>query len=191
MSDAVCHWYEVTCPCQVTGSTAYLEVRPGLVPPLRWSKLSVRDVTIDGVRVTAADIDRIPSGNIRVSRADFAVLWAEAEHRMAADYSDWYTAGVVMTCRWMATATILDARRARPARSPVMGESARAFEELIAKELFEAHRLSLRRPVPEWLADRPRWLDAVIATLEWAWSGTGGPPMAIPAVRPSDHRRCC
>jgi len=133
------------------------------------------------VRVTAADVERIPAGNLRVSRAEFVALWVAAERRVDEDYSDWYAAGVAMTCRWMATVTVFHLRQVRPARAPVTGETARAYEELIAKELFAAHRLSLRQPVPEWLRGRPRWLDAVIATLEWAWSRSGVAPMVSSA----------
>jgi hypothetical protein len=146
--------------------------------------LSVRRVTIDDVDVTAADIAKIPAGNLRVARDDFAALWTAAErhleqqNRRKAD--DWYSAGVVMTCRWLATATVRPkAGPARPARSPVTERTARAYEELIAAEVVAAHKLALRRPVPSWLVKRPGWLDAVIATLDWAWSRTAGCPMDL------------
>lgn len=104
-------------------------------------------------------------------------MWVDAECQSDADFSDWYAAGVAMTCRWMATATVFELGRAQPAMAPVTHQRARAYEELIAKELFAAQRLSLRRPVPEWLTDQPRWLEAVIATLEWAWSRSGVVPL--------------
>jgi hypothetical protein len=36
-------------------------------------------VTIDSVEVSAADIAKIPAGNVRVPRADFVALWQTAE----------------------------------------------------------------------------------------------------------------
>ncbi len=39
------------------------------------------------VEVTAADIARVPPGNIRVPRADFAAVWTAAERTAR---NDWY-----------------------------------------------------------------------------------------------------
>lgn len=136
-------------------------------------------VTIEGVDVTPTDIEKIPARNIRVRRAEFVALWIAAERYQEA-HNDWYGAGVVMTCRWLATAPV------RPrtgswylAYAPVTERSARAFEELIEAECLAAEKLAMRRPVHTWLANRPGWIDAVVATLNWAWRRSGRPPLTV------------
>jgi hypothetical protein len=59
--------------------------------------------------VTEADIARIPVGNLRVPRAEFGAVWAAAEDRTRphdAGVSGWFTAGVAVTCRWLAGAVV-------------------------------------------------------------------------------------
>jgi len=136
------------------------------------------------VDVSAADVARIPAGNLRVPVADFAALWRAAERhqeeRARRHVADWYAAGVVMTCRWLAAATVRPAAGPwRPARSPVTERTAPAYEELIEAECLAAETLAARRPVPGWLAEQPGWLDAVLATLNWAWRRSGVPPMDL------------
>jgi hypothetical protein len=41
--------------------------------------MSVSDVTLDGVEVTAELLARIPDANLRVSRAEFGAVWSFAE----------------------------------------------------------------------------------------------------------------
>jgi hypothetical protein len=136
------------------------------------------------VDVTAADIAKVPAENLHVSRADFGALWIAAERHMdeqsARKVTDWYGGGVVVTCRWIATATVRP--RAgdgpwRPARSPVTGRTRRATPELIEAEALAAALLDMRRPVPDWLRDQPGWARAIDATFAWAWRGTAGPPI--------------
>lgn len=142
-------------------------------------------VTIDVVEVSAQMVAKIPRGNIRVSRDEFCALWraAEAFHdeRVRNRVGDWYGAGVVMTCRWLARATVRPPEgRPYMAFSPVTERDALAMEELIQAELLAAEKLAIRSP--GWLAERPGWLDAVIATLNWAWLRRGEPPV------PFEHR---
>lgn len=119
-------------------------------------------------------------GNLRVPRAEFAALWTAAEQHQEQHGTDWYGAGVVMTCRWLARATVRPPTGPwRPARSPVTGRTAMAHEELIEAELLAAETLAMRRPVPTWLEHRPGWIEAVVATLKWAWRRYGAPPMEI------------
>lgn len=63
-------------------------------------------MTLNGVEVSAADVAKIPAGNIRVSRAEFVALWQAAEQlhdeQLRRGVPDWYGAGVVETCRWLA-----------------------------------------------------------------------------------------
>jgi hypothetical protein len=127
--------------------------------------------------LTAADIAEIPARNLCVSREEFVALWTVAERRLDAD-QDWYSAGVAMTCRWLAGATV------RPssgpwfvARSPATHRPASAYEELIAAECIAAEVLAMRRP--EWVVARDGWIDAVVATLNWAWQRTGPRPLPI------------
>lgn len=129
----------------------------------------------------------IPRGNIRVTRDQFAALWRAAEgfhdERVRNRIGDWYGAGVVMTCRWLARVTVRPPD-GRPylAFSPVTEREALAIEERIEAELLAAEKMALRRPVPQRVLNRPGWLDAVIATLNWAWLRRGEPPV------PFEHR---
>ncbi len=150
--------------------------------------MSLGHVTLAGVQVTAADVERVPVGNLRVPRAEFAAAWASAEEehdrRVRQRVADWYGAGVVMACRWVAAATVRPAAGPwRLAESPVTGRTAQAHEESIEAELLAAEVLSLRQPVPAWLAGRPGWLEGVILTLQWCWRGSERPPLDLQAAR--------
>jgi hypothetical protein len=136
------------------------------------------------VDVTAADLAKVPAENLHVSRAEFAALWAAAERHQEEQARqkvvDWYGAGVVVTCRWVATAIVRSADgRQRPARSPVTGRTGMATPELIEAECLAAERLDMQRPVPAWLAEQPGWSAAVLATLDWVWRRSGRPPFEI------------
>lgn len=134
-------------------------------------------VTIDRVEVSAQMVAAIPRGNIRVPREQFAALWRAAERAQQTE-NTWRSAGVVMTCRWLAGAVVRPPD-ARPymARAPVTGRTVSAIEELIQAELLAAEKMALRRPVSVRVQNRPGWLDAVIATLNWAWLGRGEAPV--------------
>jgi len=58
-----------------------------------------------------------------------------------------------------------------------------AYVELIEAEALAAEELSLRCPVPAWLAGRPGWLDGILATLDWCWRGSGRPPLDVSRQR--------
>jgi hypothetical protein len=135
------------------------------------------------MEVTAADIADIPAGNLRVPRAEFAAVWIRAENlhdqRAMRRVSDWYGAGVVATCRWLARATIRPGNGpSHPARSPVTGH-VEAYQSLIESEYIEATSLALRRPQPTLLAQRPGWIEGIEATLLWAWHHHRDPPLEI------------
>jgi hypothetical protein len=139
-------------------------------------------VTLNRVRVTQADIARIPATNIRVRRDDFAALWAAAEQlcdeQGVSGVTDWYAGGVAATCEWLAAAVFRPAAGPRQdACSPATGRSARAYEELIDAECVAVERLLLRRPPPAWLRRRPGWAEGIDATLRWAWRCSGPPPL--------------
>jgi hypothetical protein len=132
------------------------------------------------VDVSAADVAKIPAGNVRVSRAEFVALWQAAERlhdeQLRRGVSDWYGAGVVETCRWLA---IVEPKTApwHLAPSPVTRRAQVAYDELIEGECLAAEQLAGSRPVPAQLMSRPGWIVGVVATLNWAWRRRGGPPL--------------
>jgi hypothetical protein len=138
------------------------------------------------MEVTDADVARIPATNIRISRTEFGAVWAQAEricHEQGQrGITDWYAAGVAVSCEWLATAVVRSSTGRRyPARSPVTRRTERAYEELIEAEYLAAEKLAARSPRPAWLEDRPGWTEAIRATLRWAWRHSGPPPL------PADH----
>jgi hypothetical protein len=134
------------------------------------------------MEVTEHDIARIPFGNLRVPRDDFAAVWIAAEQldaeQGACGTTDWYAGGVTVTCRWLAAAVVRpEAGPWRPARSPVTRQTATAYEELIESEYLAAELLDVRRP--DLVRSRPGWCEAIQATLRWAWRRSGPPPLPI------------
>ena len=133
------------------------------------------------MEVSSHDLERLPVDNLRVSRAEFAAVRQAAERRSAQEtrrhVTDWHAGGVVVTCRWLAQAAHAGDASGRLERSPVTERLARADAERIEEECLAAERLLLRRPRPAWLQARPGWIEAVVATFDWAWRGTGSPPL--------------
>ena len=133
------------------------------------------------MEVTEHDVARIPIENLRVPRTEFAAVWAAAERRCAelgqqGATDDWYQAGVAVTCAWLATATVrTQTGHAFPARSPVTGSTALAYEERIEAEYLAAEQLDVRRP--DLAASRPGWCEGIRATLRWAWRHSGPAPL--------------
>ncbi len=138
------------------------------------------------MRVTDADLARIPVGNLRVPRAEFGALWVEAEQlnseQTGSPAPDWYPAGVAVTCRWLAGAVVQDqtGRRA-PAPAPATRRRARAYEELIEAEYLAAEQLDVRRP--DLVEHRPGWCAGIRATLRWAWRAEGPRPFSVASAR--------
>ncbi|MGH3481021.1 MAG: hypothetical protein ACRDQD_29880 [Nocardioidaceae bacterium] len=130
------------------------------------------------MELTATDIERIPPGNLRVPRDEFVAVWTLAEELA---HHDLYAVGVVKTCRWVACAMVpgLPALggRLEPARAPVTWDTARAHEELIELEAAAADRKLARHP--HGLMGKPGFLEAIVATLEWVWRGSGRVPLDI------------
>lgn len=127
----------------------------------------------------------IPVGNLRVPRAQFGAVWAAAEQRTTEqgerDLTDWYAAGVVVTCRWLAGVTVRPSTgRWYLAYSPVSKRTVRAYEELIEAEFLAAELLAER--CPDLVVNRPGWCEAIAATLRWAWRHDGPPPLTVPAA---------
>ncbi|HZS20437.1 MAG TPA: hypothetical protein VFA63_05545 [Pseudonocardiaceae bacterium] len=137
-------------------------------------------VSIEGVKVSPADVAKIPAGNLRVSRAEFVALWQAAEQchdeQLRRGVPDWYGAGVVETCRWLAIVE----PKTEPwhlAPSPVTRRTQVAYGDLIEAECHVAGQLAGSRPLPARLRSRPGWIEGVVATLNWAWRRHGSPPL--------------
>lgn len=134
--------------------------------------------------VTAAQVARIPAGNLRVPREDFAAVWAAAEQRAevqsARGVLDWYAAAVVATCEWMACTLCRPSwGRPYPAEAPATQTRASAYEELIEAEYLAAERFEEITPRRAQL--QPGWGDGARATLRWAWRHQGPAPFEVPA----------
>jgi hypothetical protein len=134
------------------------------------------------MRVTERDVERVPPGNLRVPRREFGALWAAAEQRSkdqgAVGISDYRAGGVLITCRWLARATVDGpGGRRRPAYAPITKTSRLTHEELIEAEYLAAESLAAQAPPPYWLARQPGYLDSVCATLRWTWRGSGPAPV--------------
>jgi len=135
------------------------------------------------MELTARDFERIPRENLRVPVREFARLWSTAERRgdaLAAEgRSDWYLAGVQVTCRWLACAFVTFNYSTGPVRSrahaPITGSTRKAYEELIALESQAADRAVARGGLP----GRPGLAEGAMATLAWAWRQSGVPPIEV------------
>ncbi|MCO1658124.1 hypothetical protein [Pseudonocardia humida] len=131
------------------------------------------------MRVTEQHVSRIPLDNLRVRREEFAAVWAAAEAQD--DGADWYVAGVVVTCRWLAGATVRSSTgRSYVASSPISRSATTAHEELIEAEYLAAESLGERQP--DLCRSRPGWCNGIRATLRWAWRRNGPAPLAVASV---------
>jgi hypothetical protein len=138
------------------------------------------------MQLTAADIERIPRDTIRVPKRDFVELWIAAERDVDADPMDWYAVGIVMTCEWLAGATVRPPTVQRPhlAYAPVSGRERIPMAEDVVQELQDTEVAAIQRP--NWVASRGEWIDAVVATLNWAWRRQA--PPVLPSARPGTAR---
>ena len=131
-----------------------------------------------------ADVDHIPRDSIQVRRGEFVAVWSAAE-RWHEDHvqrrePDWYGAGVIVVCRWLAAATVpLAGGGTRLARSLVTRTTRRAYAELVQAEALAAQVLDMQRPVPQWLSRRPGWMAGILATFDWAWWRSGARPVQV------------
>jgi hypothetical protein len=148
--------------------------------------VSVALATVESVELTAQIINDIPRGNLRLPRSEFVAVWAEAERlcdeeKQGGQDGGWYAVGVAETCRWIAGASVVfnypSGPQSQPAEAPVTGRSARAHEELIEAETLAAEHLAAKRS--SVFEDRAGWVAAIVATFEWAWRGSGVPPLDV------------
>jgi hypothetical protein len=131
------------------------------------------------MQLRRSDLERIPAENVHVSVGEFARGWFAAEElhdgRGRRGASDWYTAGVVATCRWLANATVRSGPWCR-ATGPVTHWQGIVHPEQVQDEAIAAQRLDMHRPVPDWLRERSGWLEGILATFNWAWWRTRSAP---------------
>jgi hypothetical protein len=135
--------------------------------------MSVVGSTLDGVEVSGGAVARVPGENLRVSRAEFGAVWALAQRVGSEPGPDNpYLIGVLWTCRWLAR---------QPAFSRVIGRWEMPAAPLTRRrhsampETIEVEYLAAAR-APAFERERAR---GVMATLEWAWYGSGRPPLDI------------
>ncbi|SDG28091.1 hypothetical protein SAMN05216377_110140 [Pseudonocardia oroxyli] len=139
------------------------------------------------VRVTERDLQQIPPGNLRVPRGEFGALWTAAEELNAANGErgvlDWAPAGVALTCRWLARAVSQTSNGRRiPTPAPVTDRAVLAFEEAIEAEYLAAEKLLARPVTPAMVITQPGYVEAVAATLRWAWRVQGAAPVLVPVA---------
>ena len=124
-----------------------------------------------GVEVSAEAVARVPGENLRVSRAEFGALWAFAERLgMRPATGDKYLVGVITTCRWLAGQPVWSSviRRWEMPAAPLTRRRHAAMPETIDEEYLAAATAAA------FERERAR---GVMATLEWAWHGSGRPPL--------------
>ena len=132
------------------------------------------------MRLGARDLSSIPAGNLRVGHEAFAALWhaAEAKAKESASHgqTDWLAGGVSITCRWLARAAVEFNGRRRLPLSPITHRSPPASEELIEDEYLAAVAMEAQPSEQRLYGDRPGYVEAVVATLRWAWRRNGPVP---------------
>jgi hypothetical protein len=141
------------------------------------------------VRLQHSDLERIPAENVDVPVWKFGRGWFAAEElndeRARRGVHDWYTVGVVATCRWLANATVRS--ETGPwyrATGPVTHWQGIVHPEQVQDEAIAAQVVDMHRPLPEWLIERPGWLEGVLATFDWAWWRTRStPPIDLPDLK--------
>jgi hypothetical protein len=132
------------------------------------------------MEVTVEDIAAIPPRNLHVPREAFVAVWVAAERHLGEHPTDWYGAGVAVACRWLANATVRPKTGAWYKQSaPITRRAGAAYEELIEAECLAAETMLLRRPAPAWIVNRPGWVEAISAALNWAWRRAGVLPIDI------------
>lgn len=123
----------------------------------------------------AEEVEKIPRGNLRVARADFAEVWRAGEEL---GHTESFGSGVAHTCRWMACAlSTLNGRRL-VSMAPITHTMRLAHEELIEREYLAAEQESIRL-VGSDDEHRVAFVEGARATLRWAWKGLGSPPVDI------------
>jgi hypothetical protein len=139
--------------------------------------------------VTDRDIEKIPARNLRVSRAVFGEFWREVEAYAAAETargaSTTRTAGLVLTCRWVACSTTeVNGRRFLAIRPVGFGDHV-AYEELIEAEYVAAEMALVRGPETGRFVNKPGYVESVCTVLRWVWRRNGPRPIIDPTTAES------
>jgi hypothetical protein len=134
------------------------------------------------MEVPSQAVARVPGENLRVSRTEFGALWVMVERltgRPGPD--DDFLIGVLRTCRWLAGQPVRSAglARAEMPSAPITRRSHIAMPETVEAELVAAAAAAGR------CRGRPDLARGVVTTLEWAWRGTGAPPLDVLATEAS------
>jgi hypothetical protein len=121
--------------------------------------------------VSAHAVSKVPQANLVVPRSAFGALWALAE-RLGGQpgAANEYLVGVVLTCRWLAAQPVWSdvSGRSEMPRAPVTGRPDAAMPETVETEYLAA---------ASWRAPQRERARGVVATLDWAWHGSGQPPL--------------
>lgn len=144
----------------------------------------MRCATLTPVDVTPERIEKIPTGNLRIPRGEFANLWRRAEHLGAQPATtptgNFHLGGILDTCRWLAGQPIpgLNGRMAVP-DSPYRHWQVRADPETINAEYIAAATcIGQTGHHP----NRTNLAKGVEATLAWCWNGTDDIPLKEPTT---------
>lgn len=133
-------------------------------------RVPVARAIVNGMEVTARDVEEMPRHCIHVSRDEFAEVWRTAEAQLSVDGwppPDWFVIGVVRTCRWLAGLSFV-------------APASRRSPESVIPEQVGAEALEASRPNPPARfgdGDGPGCMVGVSATFAWAWDRTGPSPI--------------
>jgi hypothetical protein len=139
--------------------------------------LSARGVSLNYVNVSAQAVARVPGENLQVSRAEFGALWTVAEPLASQPGpDDRFLVGIVFTCRWLAAQPIGSSLigRAEMPLAPFTERRHSAMPETVEAEFVAAAAAAARK------SSRADLARGAVATLTWAWRGTGTPPLDLP-----------
>jgi hypothetical protein len=131
--------------------------------------------------VTAEHVVNIPAENLRVPREVFAAVWRryEAIEEQPALLTS-YVTGVIFTLRWLSGQLLpspFGPGRFDWPLSPARYLAVRATPETIQEEFLAALRVVRTESGPAGEVAR-----AAIDTIEWAWYGSGHPPVNFRAA---------
>ena len=128
---------------------------------------------LGGMDVTDELLARVSDENVRVRHAEFAVVWRLAEYEsMRIGVAREFPFGVAEACRWLA---------AQPAWSTTWGREEMPLAPMsqqivpVTADTVDAELRWARRA----RGHRARYAQGVVAALEWAWQGTGRPPLDV------------
>jgi hypothetical protein len=135
--------------------------------------LSVVGVTLGGMDVTYDLLARASAEDLRVPLAEFGMVWRLAEYEsMRIGVVREFPCGVAETCRWLAAQpmwSVIWDREEMP-RAPMSQRIVPVTAETVDAELRWAHGAHGHRAL---------YAQGVVAALEWAWQGTGRPPLDV------------